>query len=88
MRGNSFVILLHWFGWLCGWLLGYLFRWLVDSPTVFLQRSSLLEMSLRLFNRFAHTAGPFSSALDFMNESVIWKPMAGGSVTGEFVYGL
>ena len=40
------------------------------------------------FNRFAHTAGPFSSALDFMNESVIWKPMAGGSVAGEYVYGL
>ena len=39
------------------------------------------------FNRFAHTAGPFSSALDFMNESVIWTPMAGGSVAGEFVYG-
>ena len=36
-----------------------------------------------LADRFAHTAGPFSLALDFMNESVIWKPMAGGYVAGE-----
>ena len=36
-------------------------------------------------DRFAHSAGPYSSALEFMNESVIWKPIAGGSVAGEFV---